>query len=440
MPHAILFGLATLFVRLTIRWHRKPDNMTSIVYGSLFALMVLCRPSEILLIIFPLLFLVYNRKSFIDKINFYVSNIKSIFLVILGAFVTCIPQLLYWKFVTGKFIFFSYQNTEGFNFLEPHILESLFSFKNSWIIYTPIIIFPLLGFINLFKKNKPLFFSIFTFTIINFYVLSSWLAWWNGGGFGMRYFVESYALLCIPAGYFITWLMERKLFLRLSIYSVLFLCISLNLFQTWQSANYIMPHDQRNFAFYKANFLARSIKPENFRLLDIERTYESNQKLTNEVDYTIKTIAYYNFDDINTNEFNRERIDSIISFSKPYSFKLDQNNTFSPGVKLSFGEVTNKDHFWVRFSLKFFPVYDLTENPAAIIITMEYNKRNFYYRSFELSDFPYKLNEWNTVTVEYLTPYPFSYKNEKVVAYVWLKGNKELYLDDIHIKALERKW
>lgn len=440
MPHAMMFALVIYFILLTLKWHNKPTVKISLLYGGLFALMVLSRPSELLLIIFPLLLNVRDKESLIKKFQFYLTNIKYILIAAFGGFIMCVPQLLYWKYVTGNFVFFSYQNTEGFNFFEPHLIESLFSFKNSWIIYTPIIIFPLFGLFTLYRKNRNLFTGISIFIVMNFYILSCWLAWWNGGGFGMRYFVESYALLSIPFGYLIQTLLEKKWFVKIPLFSMMILFVVLNLFQTWQAANYIMPHDQRNFSFYKANFFATSIKPENSRLLDVERSYSTVEVMKNEDDYTSKSIGYFNFEDVNTASYNETYRDSTVSFSAPYSFRLDASNPYSPGVNLPFGHVTKKDHFWVRVNVKYFPVADFKENPAAVIFTMEYNGRNFYYRAFELSDYPYELNKWNTLSVQYLTPYPFSYKNENIVAYVWLKGNKPLYIDNLDIKAMERKW
>jgi hypothetical protein len=440
MPHAILFAIVAFLINTTIDWYEKPGKFNSIKMGAFFTLAVLCRPSEFLLLIFIVLYGVYNRSGVIAWLTFLKKNIPMIGLALFTAFLICIPQLLYWKAVTGKFIFFSYQNTEGFNFLEPHIAESLFSFKNSWFIYTPLIIFPLLGLIPTYRRRRDLFVPVFTFLIINFYILSSWLAWWNGGGLGMRYFVESYVLLGIPFGFFLESLKIRIRFLKYITFALMSAFLLLNLFQTWQSANYIMPHDQRNFNFYVANFFATSVKEENTRLLDVQREYITNEVLKNESDYEEKTIGYFNFENVNTTPYKTEYRDSLYSFTPPYSFRLDRNNPFSPGVKIPFGHVTSKDHVWIRFSVKYFPVFSFEENPAALIITMEYGKRNFYYRSFELSDYPYELNKWNEISVDYLTPYPFSYKNEKIVAYLWLKGPKLLYIDEIQIKALERKW
>jgi len=440
MPHAVMFAFVTFFVRLTFSWHDKPTPRKSLAFGALIALMVLSRPSELFLIIFPALLYVYDGPSFMKKIQFFIQNFKYLLLIAVGGFIICIPQLIYWKIVTGNFVFFSYQNTEGFNFFEPHLVESLFSFKNSWVIYTPMIVFVLTGFIFLYRKKKELFYSIFLFTVFNFYILSCWLAWWNGGGFGMRYFVESYALLSIPFGFFIQFLSEKRVFIKIPTYAIMFALLAFNLFQTWQAAHYIMPHDQRNFSFYKANLFATAIIPENQRLLDVQREYITNEVLRNESDYTGKTIGYFNFEDANTAPYNESFRDSTYSFSAPFSYRLESSNPYSPGVNLPFGNVTKKDHFWVRVSLKFFPVKDLKENPAAIIVTMEYTKRNFYYRTFELSDAQYELNKWNTISFDYLTPYPFSYKNENIVAYVWLKGNSPLYVDDINIRALERNY
>src|SRR5664279_5384717 len=106
------------------------------------------------------------------------------------------------------------RHTERFDFLHPHIMQVLFSFKKSLLVYTPIIIFPIIGLLLLRKNNKPIHVAILAYTLINFYLLSSWAAWWNGGSFGMRYFTESYALMAIPFGYTLREIAQRNWFIK----------------------------------------------------------------------------------------------------------------------------------------------------------------------------------------------------------------------------------
>src|SRR5205085_4794981 len=114
---------------------------------------------------------VYDKESLQKKIELARTHLPQIILLVAFAFIPFIPQMIYWKYITGSWIFFSYQHTEGFDFLQPHIFKVLFSFKKSWFIYTPMIIFAIIGILQLRKYNKPIFFAILVFFLANFYLL-----------------------------------------------------------------------------------------------------------------------------------------------------------------------------------------------------------------------------------------------------------------------------
>lgn len=114
-----------------------------------------------------------------------------------------IPQILYWYDMTGNYIFYSYSE-EGFHYLlKPKFIAVLFDTRNGWILYTPISI---LFIISLFHtwKNRLTSTPIITIMLLVWtYLFSSWWCWWFGGAFGHRSYVEIYALLAIPFGYFL---------------------------------------------------------------------------------------------------------------------------------------------------------------------------------------------------------------------------------------------
>ena len=117
-------------------------------------------------------------------------------------------QFAYWKYASGKFIINPYGSGnpgEGLELFHPHILEVLFSFRKGWFIYTPMMLFTMIGFWQMYKHNKNLFAPVFIYFIINFYIVSSWSCWWYGACFGVRSLIPSYAVLSIPFGYFIVY-------------------------------------------------------------------------------------------------------------------------------------------------------------------------------------------------------------------------------------------
>ena len=88
--------------------------------------------------------------------------IFQLFIIIFFAFLVWIPQLLYWKTVTGNYLFYSYAD-EGFFFLNPQILKGLFSYRNGWLIYSPVMFFALLGIPFLYRYAKDFFLPVMLF-------------------------------------------------------------------------------------------------------------------------------------------------------------------------------------------------------------------------------------------------------------------------------------
>jgi hypothetical protein len=61
------------------------------------------------------------------------------------------------------------------------------------------------------------------------------------------------------------------------------------------------------------------------------------------------------------------------------------------------------------------------------------------FRGLDLEKENYKLNEWNHITFEYLTPYPLSW-DDRLTVFVYLRGDKPIRIDNFKVEAFERKW
>ncbi len=49
------------------------------------------------------------------------------------------------------------------------------------------------------SRRSPHALAITVFVPLNIYIIFSWWCWWYGGGFGQRAFIDSYALMAVPA-------------------------------------------------------------------------------------------------------------------------------------------------------------------------------------------------------------------------------------------------
>ena len=438
-PHALLFTGYSMLLYYTIQWHETFKRKYAIYIGFLAGIMILLRPSEILCVFIPLLWNVHSKQSLLDKINNVKQHFSHVFIAAACAFVVVVPQLLYYKAVTGDFIFFSYQRTEGFDFAHPHIWNSLFSFKKSWFVYTPVIIFPLIGIALLRKRKKEMYYAIAVFTILNFYLLCSWAAWWNGGSFGMRYFAESYAVLALPFAVVIQAFNNSKAWFKYSMYAILILLSSLNLFQTWQYVNWIIPADRMNWTYYKRIWLKTEVTDEDRSHMEIERNISETESFENEKDYNRRTIGFFNFETVNSDVIDLNRCDTF-ALSKPYSFRYGANDEWGPNFSIPYEDLVkpDKDHAWVRVSLDYFAGADIKENPTSVVINMPHGKYLLKYRAFNLEKFPFKPNEWNHVVIDYMTPFPYM-ETDKIEVYLWHRGKKNFYTDNWHIEAFEKK-
>ena len=440
-PHASLFAFFALTLYLTIRWHENPTRKNSFWLGLVMGITILARGSSIVLFLIPVLWNVYDKETFLKKWKLFLEKWKLILLAFVGFMIFPAIQMIYWKFITGSFIFNTYKVTPGFDWFDPHISDVLYSYKKGWLVYTPMVILPLIGLFYTYKQNKSIYLSLLLFTIINFYFISSWGTWWGGGSMGHRYFVESYALLALPLGYLIQWT-DKKKFKRIVLFLFAFLFVFHNLFQTWQFNNWIFDGYTMTKDYYWKIFLKTSVSDEDRKLRSVVRDFSQEETFKNLDDYIPRTVGYLDFDSINTMFLNQEILDTSFSYSGKYSAKISLDKIYGPTFEFPFNSLTKKDHVWLEISLWYYPIYDLKQFPVTLVAVLDHNKGQYneQYYAWDLGKDGYEMNKWNKITVYYLTPYPLSRKNDVIKVYPYLRGDKEIFIDNFEVVAWERKW
>lgn len=221
MSHVYSFFLFSVFLYLSgLMFKPGQRGFMNIVFGLIIGLIIIVRPINI---IFLPVFFMFNQPDW--------KNVKSLIkpIVIIGfsAGILIIPQLVYWKYLSGHLFMYSYPN-EGFNFLTPHMLSLWLSTNNGLFPYSPLVLFILAGLICMRKTYSrwSLFFAIY-FILIS-YIFSSWWVWSYGCGYGSRPYVDFYTLFSLPFCFCIEYIMKTKL--RLYVLGSLFLfCIAWNL-------------------------------------------------------------------------------------------------------------------------------------------------------------------------------------------------------------------
>ncbi len=198
ISHVFSFLLFSLLIYMLPEYLKKQSTRNSLIIGALLGWIILIRPTNIIIAFLLLLYSVYTWNDLKDRVILLVRNIKSLLLMAIGSIFPFIPQLLYWKEMTGDWIYYSYTN-EGFPYWnQPKIAAVLFDVQNGLFLYSPLVLLMIVGiFTNLNKKKFQAPVALLFFTVAT-YIFASWWAWWFGGAFGHRCYVEFYAILAFP--------------------------------------------------------------------------------------------------------------------------------------------------------------------------------------------------------------------------------------------------
>lgn len=252
MAHSYLFFLYCLLIYATVHWYRNFHCGNAVCIGFCCGLITMIRPNEILCILIPILYGIHSKKSVVARIQLIARHPQSFVVAAFSYMIAVLPQLIYWKYSTGHFLFYSYTN-ESFDFRHPHIVEGVFGWKNGWLAYTPVMIFSLAGILLLFKKRDDFFLPILIILPLYIFVIYSWWCWNYINGFGSRPMVELYPLLAFPLGHFIEFAWKSKFFR--SALLPLFLFFSwLNIFNSYQFTKGLMFSEDGNFQYFLAAF------------------------------------------------------------------------------------------------------------------------------------------------------------------------------------------
>lgn len=235
LSHAYSFSLITIFLWLTIQWHKNPSTWTSAILGLITGMISLIRPSNaIIVVIFMLWGSGLSPRMLSARAGLFWKNKLNILIIAACSVLVWIPQMMYWKMQTGSWLYFSYAENGAFYFSHPEIVNGLFSYRKGWLIYTPIMIFTIPGLLLLFREHRESAWAITMFMLLNLYIIFSWWCWWYGGCFGQRAMIDSYGILALPLALFMKWAIRQTLWKKITLFGIIFLFAILSMFYTAQ--------------------------------------------------------------------------------------------------------------------------------------------------------------------------------------------------------------
>ncbi|MCD4694688.1 MAG: hypothetical protein K8S16_00500 [Bacteroidales bacterium] len=238
MSHAYNFSLITIFLYLVILWYETPSFKYTLLIGLTSGLITLIRPTNILVLLILFLYNINSLKGIKTRILFFLKSNKAVLIMIAAFVLVWIPQFIYWNYVSGHFLYFSYEAEGGkFFFDNPQVSNFLFSYRKGWLVYTPIMVFAIMGIPVLYFRLRQYFIAILVYLIVMIYVLSSWWSWWFGGGYGMRSLVDLYGIMAIPFAAFLDFSFSRKKIFGIITTTIILVLIWFSTFQTRQKMN-----------------------------------------------------------------------------------------------------------------------------------------------------------------------------------------------------------
>jgi hypothetical protein len=313
------------------------------------------------------------------------------------------------KLHSGSFFHAGNETDEKFRWIAPYLWQVLFSSEKGWLIYAPMMVFPLIGFYFLAERNKAIFFATFLFFLVNLAIVAGWPTWWHGNVPGQPALMESCVILAIPLGYLLQWIVSLKPVARMPFYLFFLLFILLNVFQSWQYISSIInPPDKTKEEYFIVN-------PGKF-----------NIRVLNNYDFENKDSPFIG------------NLVSDIVYQGQYAFRMDAGMAFSPGLQSSFAELSKKSPLGIRVTTWIYSQIPFAENPGSLVITCNHKGLNYRYETISFEKENLKPGQWNKVVMYYLTPKSPD-PDDMIQVYVWYRGNKELYVDDLKIEVSEPK-
>lgn len=430
----VLFMLMSILVWNTIQFHKQANSKNLVWIATPIFLMGLVKPSEIVALLIPLFWNVSSIAAFKDKMRLIVKFKGTILLCLLGGLILFFPQMYYWHERTGKWLYDSYKNPGvGLDLFSPHILEALFSYRKGWFIYTPVMIFSIIGFYILKKQDKPLFSGIFIYFLVTFYIICSWSEWWYGAAYSLRPMITSYPLLAICLGYFLNFISKKSKPIKYSIYTCICFLIILNQFQWWQLRHFILDPYRTTKEYYWAIFGKTYKDPAWDQYKLVERDFSGKFEFKNRENYLHKVLASWDF--INDKEPRFQKDSTGIDI-----YRMVKEEEFSKTFSYRFNEITAKDHAWIEASISIrFPDYSFESKQESplLVMSMEHKHGIYAYHALELKPDSLPMN-WVNYKMVFLTPEMRSHKDE-FKCYIWNRSKQLLEISQFKLDQYEPK-
>jgi len=371
------------------------------------SLAILIRPTNILLFIWVIFLDVRSWREIIKRLAVFL-NPGYILIFLVTAFIVFLPQFLYWKYLSGHFVWYSYPGESFSNWNQPQLIPVWFSTLNGLFLYTPMALFFIAGIIIMMVRKIPNAAFLGFFFLLVSYVFASWYCWFFGGSFGYRPMVEFYSLFSLPFAYFISRVLQLKnLYLQTLLIVMILLSVNYNLrmtyhqrwniYSTWSWDDYLRYMETAGMYSYPEHSYTYVQDFENFgipEVLPIRNCVHS------------PTWAGYIKKSVEFNSLYSEELDYILR--KPVR-RVNAEVWINPGKKLKTG----------------------TQFVCRIEDTQH---KVFYFKDIKIDDFLKGPDNWSRISATFEIPEWVDQTNA-VNFLIWNPaGTDTTYIDDLKLR------
>lgn len=420
LSHVYLFFLYSLMIHMTIKWHREGKWTQALFIGLITGWATITRPTDILIGFIPILWLSSSSNIVREKVDFLLEKKGQIILIFFSFFVVLSIQLVYWKLATGNWIYYSYGD-QGFNWLTPRFDKVLFGFEKGWFIYTPMMIFAVIGLFFIQKKIPNGRWAIWTFFIINIYVICAWAIWNYASSWSCRALVQSYPVLFLSFAAFLFFIWEKKI-IRSFVIAFCGLLTLLSFFQLWQYNEGILNSEANSKAYYFRVFGKTSITPYDQVFLDTEDHLEESNKTiilnSENLDFELDTTEWINHN---------------LGYNSTSSLRCTSKNPFNDGFTFTKKELP-KGTNWLKVEAQIY-FRDWTSNPILVTSTTE-NKKTIKWIGVRTDHILTKRHVWNKVYFYYKIPSNLG-DDAEIKIYPYLSHGTDSFLDNFTVHFIK---
>jgi hypothetical protein len=191
MSHATTFFCASLFLAYWWRVRERTDVRSWVFLGLLGGFLSITRWQDIFFLTAPILAdLLGGPRGLLPRVRSRIAYGAA-------AALCWTPQVVEWKYIYGKFL--TVPQGEGFFvFPPPFIPQVLFSTRNGWVMWTPLVLLGVSGLIVGARRKARLLLPWIVVIALEIGLIGSLPTTWHGGeGFSARYLTSNAPLIAL---------------------------------------------------------------------------------------------------------------------------------------------------------------------------------------------------------------------------------------------------